>query len=54
MRLYNLTTEEVEEVITSGERLSRGDKWQSEHGRLRVIWLMIGSYGLVLTVIKTR
>jgi len=54
MRLYNVTREKVEEVITSGERLSRGDKLESQYGRLRVIWLMVGSHALVVTVIKTR
>ncbi len=54
MRLYKLNLGEVEEAITSGERLSRGDKWESQHGRLKVIWLMVGSYALVVTVIKTR
>ena len=54
MRLYNLTPEEVEEVIASGQRLSRKAKQESQHGRLRVIWLMVGSYALVVTVIKTR
>jgi hypothetical protein len=54
IRLYNLTPEEVEEVIASGQRLSRGDKWESQHGRLKVIWLMVGSYALVVTIIKTR
>ena len=54
LRLYKLTPEDVEEVITSGERLSRKDKQESQHGRLKVIWLMVGSYALVVTVIKTR
>ncbi len=54
MRLYKLTPGEVEEVISSGERLSRGDKWESQHGELKVIWLMVGTYALVVTVIKTR
>lgn len=54
MRLYGLTQEEVAEVITLGEKLSRGDKQESQHGRLRVIWLMVGSYALVVTVIKAR
>ena len=49
MRLYKLTPEEVEEVITSGKKLDRGDKWESQHGRLKVIWLMVGSYALVVT-----
>jgi len=54
MRLYKLTTEEIEEVISSGERLNRGDKWESQHGGLRIIWLMVGSYALVVTIIKAR
>ncbi len=54
LRLYKLTPGQVEEVITSGEKLNRGDKWESQHGRLKVIWLMVGSYALVVTVIKTR
>ena len=54
MRLYNLTPEEVEEVITSRQRLGRRDKQESQHGRLRVVWLMVGSYVLVVTIIKTR
>jgi len=54
MRLYKLTPEEIEEAINSGEKLSRGDKWESQCGGLRVIWLMVGSYALVVTVIKTR
>ena len=54
VRLYKLTIEEVEDVINSGERLKQGDKSESQLGNLRVIWLMIGSYALVVTVIKTR
>jgi len=54
VRLYKLTSEEVEEAIRSGERLNQGDKWESRLGDLRVIWLMVGSYALVVTVIKTR
>ena len=54
LRLYKLTLEEVEEVITSGEKLNRGDKWESQYGGLRVIWLMVGAYALVVTIIKTR
>ena len=53
MRLYKLTHQQVEEVISSGEKLKQGDKWESRHGELRVIWLMVGSYALVVTVIKT-
>ena len=54
VRLYKLTSEEVEDVIISGERLNQGDRWESRLGDLRVIWLMVGSYALVVTVIKTR
>jgi hypothetical protein len=54
MRLYNLTPDDVREAINRGEKLNRGDKWESQRGKLRVIWLVVGSYTLVLTVIKTR
>jgi hypothetical protein len=54
VRLYKLTIAEAEEVILSGERLNQGHKWESWSGNLRVIWLMVGSYALVVTVIKTR
>jgi hypothetical protein len=53
VRLYKATKKEVEEVILSGERLNQGDKLESRLGDLRVIWLVIGSYALVVTVIKT-
>jgi hypothetical protein len=53
VRLYDLTGEEVQVVVRLGERLKQGDKWESRLGDLRVIWLMIGSYALVVTVIKT-
>jgi len=49
-----LTSEDVEEVIHSGERLNQGDKSESHLGNLRVIWLTVGSYALVVTVIKTK
>jgi hypothetical protein len=54
LRLYKLSSGEVEEVINSGERLNQGDKWESRLGDLGVIWLMVGSYALVVTVIKTK
>jgi len=54
LRLYKLATKDVEETINSGERLNQGDKWESRHGKLRVIWVMVGSYALVITLIKTR
>lgn len=53
VRFYKLTSEEVEDVIRSGERLNQGDKLESRLGELRVFWLMVGSYALVVTVIKT-
>lgn len=53
VRLYKLTGIEIEDVIRSGEQLSQGDKLESRLGDLRVIWLMVGSYALVVTVIKT-
>jgi len=53
MRLYKLDHRQVEEVISSGKKLRREDKWESHQGDIRVIWLMIGSYALVVTVIKT-
>ena len=54
LRLYKLATKDVEEAINSGERLNQGDKWESRYGKLRVIWVMVGSYALVITLIKTR
>ncbi|MBA7709580.1 hypothetical protein ES703_118501 [subsurface metagenome] len=54
LRRYKLTPGEVGEAINSGKKLNRGDKWESQYGGLRVIWLMVGSYALVVTVIKTR
>ena len=54
VRLYKLTTEDVEKVINSGERLIQGDKWESRSGNLRAIWMMIGPYALVVTVMKAR
>jgi hypothetical protein len=54
LRLYKLATADVEEAIYAGERLNQGDKWESRHGKLRVIWIMVGSYALVITLIKTR
>jgi hypothetical protein len=36
VRLYKLTSEEVEDVIRLEERLKQGDKWESRLGDLRV------------------
>jgi hypothetical protein len=52
LRLYKLTAGEIEEVINLGERLSQENKWESRYGKLRVIWVMTGSYALVVTVIR--
>ena len=54
LRLYKLTSADIEEAINTGERLRHGDKWESRYEELRVIWVMVGSYALVITVIKTR
>jgi len=54
LRLYRLAPADVEEAINTGERLAHGDKWESQYEKLRVIWVMVGSYALVVTVIKTR
>ena len=54
LRLYKLSQSNVEEVIICGKRLEQGDKYESRYGTLRVIWIMIGSYALVITVINTR
>jgi len=54
LRLCKLSSGKVKEVILSGDRLSQGNKWESQSGNLRVVWLMVGSYTLVVTVIKTK
>ena len=54
LRLYKQATTDIEEAINLGERLSQGDKWESRYGKLRVIWVMVGSYALVVTVIKDK
>jgi hypothetical protein len=52
MRWYGLTPEEVREIIASGERLNRGGRWESQYQGLKAIWLTVGDYILVVTVIK--
>jgi hypothetical protein len=54
LRLYKLTPADVEEAINAGERLSQGDMRESRYGKLRVIWVVVGSKALVVTVMKTR
>jgi uncharacterized protein with GYD domain len=54
LRLYKLTQADIEEVINSGERLDQGEKSASRSGRLKVIWMTVGPYILVVTVIRTK
>jgi hypothetical protein len=54
MRLFKLTPEEVEEAISLGKKLDRGGKCESRFRKLKVIWLMVGSYALVVTAVRTR
>lgn len=54
LRLYRVTPGDVEEAIHTGERVRYRDKWESRCEKLSVIWVMVGSYALVVTVIKTR
>jgi hypothetical protein len=54
MRLYKLTEGDVAAVLSEGERLPRGDRWESRLGKLRVIWANIGTYAFVVTVIRIR
>ena len=54
LRLYKLAPSDVEDVIKFGERLNQGSKWESRYGKLRIIWIMVGSYAFVITIIKKR
>jgi hypothetical protein len=54
LRLYKLDSGDVEEAVSLGERLNQGDKWESRYGKLKVIWVIVGSYALVITVIRTK
>ena len=54
LRLYKLAAVDVEEAIGVGDRQNQGDRWESRYGNLRVIWVKVGPYALVVTVIKTR
>jgi hypothetical protein len=54
LRLYKLTQADIEEAINSGERLDQGEKCESRYGKLRIIWIMVGSYVLVVTVIRMK
>ncbi len=54
LRLYKLSQEDIEEAVNFGERLDQGNKSESRYGKLRVIWVMVGPYALVITVIRTK
>jgi len=54
MRLHGLSSRDIEEAMMCGDRLNQGEKWESRHGKLRVVWLMVGHYAFVITVIKSR
>ena len=54
LRLYTLTQADVEEAIHSGGRLDQGEKLESRYGKLRILWVMVGSYAFVVTVIRTK
>lgn len=54
LRLYKLSPAVVEEAVISGERSDRQGKFESRYGKLRVIWIKVGSYALVITVIRER
>ena len=54
LRLYKLAPVDIKEAINIGEKLNQGDKWESRYGKLRIIWVIVGSYVLVVTIIKTR
>jgi hypothetical protein len=54
LRLYKLDVSDVEEVIKSGEQFKQGNKWESRYDNLTAIWVMVGTYAFVITVIKTR
>ena len=53
IRLHKLTPDEVEEAISLGEKLDRGGKCESRFRKLKAIWLMVGSYALVVTAVRT-
>jgi hypothetical protein len=54
LRLYKLAPADVAEVIVPEKAQSRGDKYESSSGSLRVIWVKVGLYALVVTVIRTK
>jgi hypothetical protein len=54
LRLYKLAVKDVEETIVFGERSDQGNKWESRREKLRIIWVRVGSYTVVITIIKTK
>jgi hypothetical protein len=54
LRLYRLAAADVKEAIEAGDKLCSADKWESRYRNLRVIWVMVGSYALVITMHRTR
>ena len=54
LRLYRLAAVDIEQAIESGEKITMAEKFESQWGDLRVIWLMAGAYALVVTVVRTR
>jgi hypothetical protein len=54
LRLYKLDQADIEEAINFGERLNQGEKVDSRYRKLRVIWVIVGSYALVVTIIRTK
>jgi hypothetical protein len=54
LRLYKLTLTNIEEAVRSGERRIQGEKFESELGNLRIIWVTNGLYSFVITIIRTK
>jgi len=54
LRLYKHAATDIEQAIESGEKVTMAEKFESRRGDLRVIWLMAGSYALVVTIVRTR
>jgi hypothetical protein len=54
LRLYRLAEADVKTAIEAGESVNIADKWESQYGKLRVIWVTVGSYALVITMVRTR
>lgn len=46
--------QEIEEAINRGEASNQVHKRESRYGNLRIIWVTIGSYIFVITVIRAK